>query len=168
MENGRDQQSPTSRSSALRILFASIATGALFVVMIRQDLYIGSPYPAHFPMDIIPQLVLAFYPGGIFAFFAIWPTALAMVFIARWLERRWQLWAGWPAWLTVGILAGGPAMYLYSFPLGFGRDLMAPLLLNGAICGLFCAAMTRALLGPDIIETSADMDHEPAGGKFTG
>lgn len=150
MKTDPTQRSPTPRLSSLKILFASIKTGALFVVMLRLDLYIGSLHPAYFSIDFIPDLVLAFLPGAIFAFFAIWPIALATAFIAEWLEKKWPGCDGWPAWLSVGIVAGGPAMYLYSFPLGLGRDLMVPLLLNGALCGIFCAAMTRALIGPQI------------------
>lgn len=111
-------------------------------------------------------LPFAFIPGCIFGLFAIWPVALVAVFIAEKAEQIWPWRQGWPAWLFVGALLGGPAMYAHSFLLGLGQDLLLPLLANGVFCGLFCAAMTRFLVGPDILDARGYVDHERSGGPI--
>lgn len=146
-----------------KALIASAITGGLAALSIVAEFYIGSYYG---PIDLneatLLALAVSFLPGAMFGFFAIWPAALILIPVTERLEQTWPQCSGWLAWLTVGAVAGGPLLFLYSFPLGLGQDLLLPLIANGAVCGVVCAAILRGLLGPNIIYSAIGFDEECA------
>lgn len=101
---------------------------------------------------LIPIWLIAAVP----AFFLVTPITLAASFFLHdYFGRK-----NWAEWLVTGALLGPVALYLLSFPLGLGRELMLALVLNGATWGAVCATTMRALLHSDIVNTAITTDQE--------
>lgn len=147
-------------------LFTAILTGGMTAVAFGFEVYIGSPYgPPSLGGESIFVAPILFGLGAVFASFWVWPAALGCTLLAEILEQRIRIYGGWPAWILVGSLAGGPLMLVYSYPLGLGQDLLSLVILNGTICGLVCSGILRSLVGPYIIDGAFRPDDESSQDK---
>lgn len=149
---------------ALPALYGAILTSLIAAYMFSTDLYIGA---LHAPD---PEMMLAFIPAmlvlgalaALFAFFAVWPVALVAAELVASRTRSQKAYNDWAVWLSAGAILGGPALFFYSFPLGLGQAMVGPLLLNGALLGMVCAALVRKFAGPQINDASIAANFESA------
>ncbi|GEM_PF-1226917 len=151
-------------SHLLPALYAAILTSLLAAYIFCADLYVGALY-APDPgtmLAFIPAMLILGIPSALFGLFAVWPlTLIAAELVAR-LARNRSPRQVWTIWLTSGAVLGGPALFLYSFPLRLGQAMLGPLLLNGALLGIVCAALVRKFAGPQIDDTAIALDPESA------
>jgi len=147
----------------LPALCAAIMTSLVAAYAVSADLYLGALYPpdAEALLNPLSILIMAL-PASIFGLFAVWPLALVSAELVARLDRRAKRQGGWAIWLLTGAVLGGPALFVYSFPLGFGQAMLGPLFLNGALCGLLCAALVRIFSGPQIDDTASPLNDEGA------
>lgn len=111
----------------------------------------------------------AFVPGGpffpclFFTLFIVWPTALFLSLLVSELETKWPRKYGWAVWPLSGALLGGPVLFLYSLLLGLGTELLLSLFGTGAVLGLLCAGIMRAIIGTHIFDITSGIDAEASG-----
>jgi hypothetical protein len=119
------------------------------------ELYPGAPFGVDWAMIGDPALFLTasaflIIPAGLFALFAVWPFVLLVTQVMFRLEPTIPPAMNWAFWIMAGTILGPFALFAYSFPLGLGQALVGNLMLTGIVCGCFCAALCRALIGPQI------------------
>lgn len=149
-----------------RLLLASILTCWISGLCLAIDLYPGSPFGVDWHLFRDPSIfiiaLLLFIPAGLFALFILWPSVLVAVWGVRKIEQAVARKYDWAVWIGSGVIAGPPAMFVYSFPLGLGRALLADLMLTGVCCGALCAALARWLIGPEVDDMSVTIKAETA------
>lgn len=149
-------------------LFAALITSGVTQMAFMADLHLGALYRPELGR-ILPLLLFSpvlVIPALIFAVFVVWPTTLFLAFvagtIANWTPRRCR----WSIWLASGAIGGMAALYGYSFLLDLGQARIGHLLINGAICGVGCAALVLRFHGPDVDDGAAGADLEGADRGF--
>lgn len=152
-----------------RLLLASILTSWISGLCLSIDFYPGSPLGIdrgliYEPLNFVMSAVVLFVPAGLFALFILWPSVLLAFNGVRRIEKAVAHGFDWAIWVGAGTVIGPPAMFLYSYPLGLGRELLADLLMTGACCGAFCAALTRWLVGPEVDDMSMTVEPETSDG----
>ncbi|MBN8817360.1 MAG: hypothetical protein J0I80_01415 [Sphingomonas sp.] len=143
-------------------LVAAVITSLLACYAFSTGIYFGAFYwPEPMKMLLfVPVMLFLAIPISIFAMLAVWPVAVASSEIADRLVHHLKPRHDWPVWLLTGAVIGGPALFLYSFPLQLGQAMLGPLLLNGALIGVFCAALVRKFAGPQIDDAAVLLDDE--------
>lgn len=145
-------------------LYGSIIVSVFAMFAFLFGLYFGSLYSPDFSLlgAAGPFILILVIPAAIFAIFIVWPVAAFSAECTAWLVRNTGRRHDWSIWLLVGALVGGPALFLYSFPLGLGRTMLGPLFLNGTLFGVICAALVRKFAGSQIDDTAIPLDDESA------
>jgi len=145
-------------------LFAALIISGVTQIAFMSDLYVGAPYAPSLDR-LLPMLLFSpiiAIPGMIFGMLIVWPTALLGATITGWIAHRMGPRRAGPGWPLAGALFGMAALYGYSFLLGLGQARLGYLLINGAICGVSCAALIRRFAGPDVDDRAAGANDESA------
>lgn len=145
-------------------LFAALIISGATQIAFMSDLYVGALYAPSLHR-LLPMLMFSpiiAIPGMIFGMLIVWPTALLGATITDWIAHRMGPRHAWPVWLIAGASFGMAALYGYSFLLGLGQARLGHLLINGAICGVGCAALVRRFAGPDVDDRAAGTNDESA------
>jgi hypothetical protein len=146
----------------LPALYGALVISFIAFVTFGSDLYVGAPYSPDFAQlsQFIAAAPFVVMITSLFGLLAVWPVAIVAAQGAAWLIRHGWPQRDWSVWLLMGALTGGPALFAYSFLLGLGHAMLGPLLLNGAILGLVCAALVRKFAGPQVSDAAAFADLE--------